>query len=233
VSGDELSWIDEDSRTDLPRYCPACKREADPAETICVHCGESLAEQSYCPVCENYWRKPAGDLCPKHDINLEESRSNPAAAAVKSIGPAPPWVTVGIYQEAMNAEAVRIRLEAEGIPTFLEGSRMGSRSMYTVATGGVKLQVPEPLATDARILLAQSWSLPPAIDDLDDAWDDLAPETDTEAEDLADPSDHVVIEASAVLRRLLDGIVRFGLFGWLLVLFSLLIFLLFTFRFRP
>jgi hypothetical protein len=48
--------------------------------------------------------------------------------------------------------------------------------MYHVATGGVKLQVPQPLEADARVLLAQSWSPAVADDDLDDAWEELAPE---------------------------------------------------------
>ena len=46
-----------------------------------------------------------------------------------------------------------------------------------MATGGVRLQVPSPLASAARILIAQSWAPPPeAEDDAEDAWDDLAPE---------------------------------------------------------
>jgi hypothetical protein len=53
---------------------------------------------------------------------------------------------------------------------------MGRNTIYHVATGGVKLQVPVDQLADARILLAQSWT-PPADpdDDLDDAWEDLAP----------------------------------------------------------
>ena len=43
-----------------------------------------------------------------------------------------------------------IRLEAEGIPTFVDGERMGSRSMYHVATGGVRLMVPDSLAPEPR-----------------------------------------------------------------------------------
>ena len=48
--------------------------------------------------------------------------------------------------------------------------------MYQVATGGVKLQVPQPLLADARILLRQSWSSGVEDDELDDAWDELAPD---------------------------------------------------------
>jgi hypothetical protein len=90
---------------------------------------------------------------------------------------------VATFADALHAEAPRIRLESEGIPTFLEGERMGSPSMYQVATGGVKLQVPESLATEARILLAQTWASAEG-DDLDDAWDDLAPDTSATWRDL-------------------------------------------------
>jgi len=86
---------------------------------------------------------------------------------------------VGTFADALAAEAPRIRLEAEGIPTFLEGERMGSLSMYQVATGGVKLQVPQPDLSDARILLRQSWSAAVEDDELDDAWDELAPDPGT------------------------------------------------------
>jgi hypothetical protein len=68
------------------------------------------------------------------------------------------WVTVGQFTDSQAAEIPRIRLEAEGIPTFVEGERMGSRSMYHVATGGARLAVPDTLADEARIILSQTWS---------------------------------------------------------------------------
>jgi hypothetical protein len=123
-------------------------------------------------------------MCPKHDLELED------AAARLDRGPAPhkgeEWVEVACYADSLRAEAPRIRLEAEGIPTFLDGERMGQPSMYRVAIGGVKLCVPGSLAADARVLLAQSWA-PVAVadDDLDDAWDDLAPEPSAGWSDLA------------------------------------------------
>ena len=83
---------------------------------------------------------------------------------------------MGTFADTAQAQLTRIRLEAEGISTFLEGERMGSRSMYMVATGGLKLQVPRPLAAEARVLLSQSWTPPAGEDDLADAWDELAPE---------------------------------------------------------
>jgi len=93
-------------------------------------------------------------------------------------GPRTSWVTVAKFPHSLAAAAARIRLEAEDIPTFLEGERMGSPAMYRVATGGVKLQVPAEFAADARVLLSQDWSLPSDDfdDDLDEAWDDPSPE---------------------------------------------------------
>jgi hypothetical protein len=87
-------------------------------------------------------------------------------------------VTVATFDSETEIDPPRVRLEAEGIPTFVEGSRMGSRSMYFVATGGLKLQVPQSLASEARAILSQTWApLPMADDDLDDAWEELAPES--------------------------------------------------------
>jgi hypothetical protein len=80
-------------------------------------------------------------------------------------------VTVRSFPHTVAANAARIRLEAEGIPTFLSGARMAESVAYQVATGGVKLQVPRALLADARVLLAQSWAPPFADEDLD-AWED-------------------------------------------------------------
>jgi hypothetical protein len=143
-----------------PRICPKCGHVADgeTAGSICPDCGATTYPQGYCPVCEDYLRLPVGALCAKHDLVLE-------AGEPDSMNPtAPPrpisWVTVGVLPDSLAAAAPRIRLEAEGIPTFLEGERMGSPGMYRQATGGVKLQVPSDLAAEARIILSQSWSLP-------------------------------------------------------------------------
>jgi ribosomal protein S27AE len=160
-----------------PRFCPRCGLDGgDDADRgdLCPRCGEALVPKGYCAVCEDFWPLPARSPCPKHEVPLDANAPHPPAEIGTS--PAARWVTVTTVADAMQAEAPRIRLEAEGIPTFLEGERMGSRSMYPVATGGVKLQVPEPFVPDARILLAQSWSTPHADDDLDDAWDELGPE---------------------------------------------------------
>jgi hypothetical protein len=133
-----------------------------------------MVPKGYCSVCEDFWPLPARSRCPKHEIALDAVA--PQLFPEKTVGPVPRWVTVATFSDALQAEAPRLRLEAEGILTFLEGERMGSHSMYQVATGGVKLQVPEPFVPDARILLSQSWTPPPVFDDLDDAWDELTPE---------------------------------------------------------
>jgi len=117
-------------------------------------------------------------MCPKHDVELVADEPGPMAR----VAPGQPisWVTVTKFPHSLDAAAARIRLEAEGIPTFVEGERMGSPSMYRVATDGVKLQVPGDLAAEARVILSQSWSLPGDEMDVDDDfgndWEDLAPE---------------------------------------------------------
>ena len=131
-----------------PTFCPGCRR-AGPAEaSLCPHCGDALIVQGYCGVCEGYWRLAPGESCPKHDI---------AAGAVRPRSPGrrglTGWASVATFAHPLSAEAPRIRLEAEGIPTFLDGRHVGGHGMYEVAAGGVKLQVPRHLAAEARVLL--------------------------------------------------------------------------------
>jgi hypothetical protein len=172
VSDDVLTpWEGESG----PRFCGRCDREvAVSAATLCEECGERVIDQGYCPICERFWRLPAGDVCPKHEISLEHDR--PRVEFQPAGGQAMRWVTVETFGDALKAEAPRIRLEAEGIPTFVEGARMSSHSMYPVATGGARLQVPQPLAAEARVILSQTWAPVTPADDLDDAWEELTPE---------------------------------------------------------
>ena len=171
--GSDLFPSHDQSR--IARLCPRCRRsiEVEPHVHLCKHCGETLVDRGYCPICEAYLNQPVGASCAKHDVILEEHPEEFDLSSFTSRK----WVTLETYPSRGAAEGLRIRLEAEGIPTFLDGERMGSSAMYQVATGGVKLQVPEELLDDARILISQSWS-PPIHDpdDLDDAWDELAPE---------------------------------------------------------
>lgn len=156
------------------RFCSRCNRDAPSDASLCPDCGDPLANRGFCPVCLDTWRLSEGSPCPKHEIPLAASPPDPTPADSDAGGM--DWVTVATYNLPGAVEPRRLRLEAEGIPTFLDGSRMGDNAVYAVATGGIKLQVPRALAADARVLLAQSWALPASDDDLDEAWDDLAPE---------------------------------------------------------
>jgi hypothetical protein len=155
-----------------PRFCERCRRShvEPPVTNACPECGDGLVPQGYCTVCEDFWRLPVGSLCPKHDLKLETHSSG--EGLVDDLRKSFRWVTVCRFTDSLEAQPLRIRLEAEGIPTFVDGERMGSRSMYHVATGGVKLKVPEHLASDARIILCQTWSATAAALDIEDEIDD-------------------------------------------------------------
>ncbi len=158
-----------------PRYCPRCRGSAGGEGPLCDECGETLRDRGYCAICEDFWDLDPGSDCPKHDVELLDE---PPRA--EGFGPAcerASLVTVATFSHPNQANAPRIRLEAEGIPTFLDGERIAGNTFYQIATGGVRLQVPASLASAARILISQSWAAPAdPDDDLDDAWEDLAPE---------------------------------------------------------
>jgi hypothetical protein len=169
--------------SDAPRFCPDCGRSADGRSVgpLCSHCGSTLAVQGYCPICESRVRHRIGELCPKHDVELlPDGGESPPLRPEDAAGS---WVTVKRFPDSLAASGARIRLDAEGIPTFLEGERMGAPAMYRVATGGVKLQVPAELAADARIILAQDWSWPAEELELDEdhaIGEDEVPPADAE-----------------------------------------------------
>jgi hypothetical protein len=81
---------------------------------------------------------------------------------------------VAVFARPADAEAPRLRLEAEGIPTFLDGERAGS--LQHPALSAVRLQVPGDLLPDARVLLAQNWSPVVPPDDLDEAGEEIEPD---------------------------------------------------------
>ncbi len=143
-----------------PRFCQGCGRDDfdNFAGSLCPECGDSLLAQGYCPVCERHLPQVPGSLCPKHDLELEEAP--PEQAVAVEAGAYVPWITVSVFPDHMTAAILRSRLEAEGIPTILDGERMGTGGMYNVATRGVRLQVPEDRVADARVILSQNWSLP-------------------------------------------------------------------------
>ena len=162
-----------------PTFCPRC-HASEAQGGLCQACGEGVAACGYCATCEAFWRHPIGAICPKHDVELEaapplpEPLGTPGQAAER-------WVTVATYAHPNEANAPRIRLEAEGVPTWLDGARVAGATLYQVATGGVRLQVPESLAGSARVLLAQTWGPQldphddPDLHDDDDPWAGLEP----------------------------------------------------------
>ncbi len=125
----------------VPRFCGRCRRTFDPHEALCHACGDALREMGYCPVCEGRVMATPQDLCPKHEIELT---AGPAASHLGASTSR--LVTVATFGIPGDAHGPRLRLEAEGIPAFLQGQRMGA--IYQVATGGVALQVPEEFASD-------------------------------------------------------------------------------------
>jgi hypothetical protein len=140
-------------------FCPACGLDEfhDLVKPACPECGDSLRTKGYCPVCERHWSLTPGELCPKHDLELEKT---PETDEISPEREYVPWVTAAVFPNSATAAILRGRLEAEGIPTFLDGERMGTAGMYLAATRGVRLQVPADRAADARIILDQDWSLP-------------------------------------------------------------------------
>lgn len=182
---------------ETPRFCPDCGRAAVASDDVlCRHCGSSLAIQGYCPICECRVRRRVGELCPKHDVKLlpDDVEDRPRLPD----GTATSWVTVRRFPDSLAVAGARIRLEAEGIPTFVEGERMGSPTMYRVATGGVKLQVPAEYVAEARVILDQAWSWPD--EDLGLA-EDMADEEESREElpPEPDPARSFLIEVIVIL----------------------------------
>jgi len=162
--GDEVESV-------VPRFCPRCGVAGQTVQALCAECGDRLRPQGYCAICEGFRRQEIGTECPKHDVELiaEPPRHEPFGRP----GERHSLVTVATYSHPNQVNGPRIRLEAEGIPTFLDGERIAGNTLYQVATGGVRLQVPADHASASRILIAQTWSPPPEIAGVaDDEWED-------------------------------------------------------------
>jgi hypothetical protein len=156
--------------TRAPVFCPRCRRGGDPEDRLCPRCGDELLRQGYCPICKGWVQAPPGSDCPKHEVETLDGVPDPGFDSSTT-----PLVTIASFGLPAEAHGPKLRLEAEGIPVFLDGARMGENVIYGVATGGVKLQVPQEFADDARVLLAQSWAAPKG-EDPDDPWEGLAPD---------------------------------------------------------
>ena len=91
------------------------------------------SRKGFCPVCERHLFLDTGTLCPKHDVELEAPQTHELPPIHE--GRYVPWVTVSVFPSSATAAILQSRLEAEGIPTFLDGERMGTAGMYLAATG--------------------------------------------------------------------------------------------------
>ncbi|NIP73524.1 MAG: DUF2007 domain-containing protein [Gammaproteobacteria bacterium] len=68
-------------------------------------------------------------------------------------------VTVGTYEDMVNAHIALGRLKAEGIPAFLADEHLVQTDwLYSIAVGGIKLQVEPRHAARAREILATDYS---------------------------------------------------------------------------
>ncbi len=129
-----------------PRFCPQCRRPESelivsrtiPDAPLCACCGSKLLPQGYCPVCEQYVCLPVGAVCPKHDLPLEGLPEDAPGAGAPIV-----WETVARYPRLSAAQAPQLRLEAEGIPTFLQGANTSALAHPAIAE--VRLQVPRDL----------------------------------------------------------------------------------------
>ena len=74
-------------------------------------------------------------------------------------------VTIGRYSTPYEANMVKSQLESAGIPAFVADEyTVGMNWLYSNALGGVKVQVPEPLASKAQQILASENELSATCD---------------------------------------------------------------------
>ncbi len=162
-----------------PTFCPLCRKPGNADSELCAECGETLIPQGFCPTCEAHWRLPSGDDCPKHELPLLAER--PPLPASLQQAEVINWVPVASFALPFEAEAARIRLDAEGIPAFLDGLRMGMTYSHPIS-GGIKLQVPREMQQEARVLLSQSWAAPFDDEEEEEAidWEETPGQVETD-----------------------------------------------------
>jgi hypothetical protein len=70
-------------------------------------------------------------------------------------------VTIGSYSTPHEANMVKSQLESAGIPVFVADEHtVGMNWLYSNALGGVKVQVPESLASEAQQILTSEAESP-------------------------------------------------------------------------
>ena len=64
------------------------------------------------------------------------------------------WVTIGQFENHLEAHVIKCLLESENIPVFFVGEHFSAiQYRYTYALGNARLKVPENLAADAKEIL--------------------------------------------------------------------------------
>jgi hypothetical protein len=67
------------------------------------------------------------------------------------------WVTIATFSEPTSAHIARLRVESQDIPCIIADENMGTALWhYSIATGGIKLQVPQDRAAEAATALQTS-----------------------------------------------------------------------------
>jgi hypothetical protein len=83
-------------------------------------------------------------------------------------------IVLARYSVPSEARGPILRLQAEGIPSFLDGEHMGANLVFQGTSGGVRLLVAEEFAAEARVLLSQSWApVETPEDQAEDDWEGL------------------------------------------------------------
>lgn len=77
------------------------------------------------------------------------------------------WVTIAVYSTGLEADMARQTLDAEGIPALMNSIAPGifGAAFQGFVTGGITLQVPSPIADEAREVLEDASLLPPSDDE--------------------------------------------------------------------
>lgn len=65
------------------------------------------------------------------------------------------WVTIATYATGFEADMARQWLDSEGIPSLVSSNAPGifGAAFQGAVTGGIALQVPSPVADEARAIL--------------------------------------------------------------------------------
>jgi hypothetical protein len=106
----------------------------------------------FCPKCKDEfqdWVK----ACPDCRVALED-KLPPPSPKIKSILPVDPIVTIATFSYPTEAHLNKAKLESEGIDAFVADEHIVQANwLYSLAIGGVRLQVKESEAEEALSII--------------------------------------------------------------------------------